>query len=239
MAFSRFLSPFRRSSQATSIRRQLLGLSLLAVLGGYVLLIVATALLASQERLDQHRSTAATLRQVLLSRRPVPGTLDAISNALAQLISPNVLAWLETDQGVPYGVADQIRLFTIPTGVSLASLPPTSGAGQVAVVRVGQRTYLISSQPIQLGQRSVRLRFLEDITPKLAQQRRLLILLVAAAGIASLFKGLLLASAAAGSLPPGRSRPAHAGDQHRHPRQPAGAGGGPAQGAGADRPGLQ
>jgi hypothetical protein len=38
----------------------------------------------------------------------------------------------------------------------------------------------------------VRLRFLEDISSKLAQQRLLLILLVAAAGIATLFTGLLL-----------------------------------------------
>ena len=178
---------------AFSIRRRLLGLSLLAVLGGYALLIGATALLASQERRIQHRATAASVRQVLLGRRPVPQSLDAISGTLAQLISPNFLSWVETDQGIPYGAAGQIRLFSIPTGVSLAQLP-RQGAGpdQLAVVRVGQLTFLSSAQQIQLGTRTVRLRFLEDITHKLAQQRLLLTLLIVAAGLATLFTGLLL-----------------------------------------------
>ena len=193
MDFSRLLGPFRRHSEAFSIRRRLLGLSLLAVLGGYALLIGATALLASQERGDQHLSTAASVRQVLLSRRPAPHTLDEISDALARLISPNFLGWVETDQGVPYGAAEQIRLFSIPTGVPLARLSAQrSGLGQVSVLRFGGLTYLTSSQQIQLGARTVRLRFLEDITQKLVQQRLLLILLSVAAGIATLFTGLLL-----------------------------------------------
>ncbi|WP_254963753.1 MULTISPECIES: sensor histidine kinase KdpD [unclassified Cyanobium] len=191
--FSLVLGSFRWPSQAFSIRRRLLGLSLLAVLGGYALLIVATALLASQERRSQHRATAASVRRVLFERQPVPKSLEAISATMAQLISPNFLGWVETDQGIPYGAAGQIRMFTIPTGVSLARLPGLKrGSDQVAVVRGGGLTYLTSSQQIQLGDRSVRLRFLEDITQKLAQQRLLLILLSAAAGIATLFTGLLL-----------------------------------------------
>ena len=183
----------RLPAEAFSIRRRLLGLSLLAVLGGYALLIGATALLASQERRNEHRATAASVRQLLLGRRPVPQSLDAISGTLAQLISPNFLSWVETDQGVPYGAAPQIRLFSIPTGVSLAQLPRLGGGpDQVAVVQVGQLTFLSSAQQIQLGTSSVRLRFLEDVTQKLAQQRLLLILLVLAAGVATLFTGLLL-----------------------------------------------
>ncbi len=191
--FSRTLDRSRPLAAGGSIRRRLLGLSLLAVLGGYALLIGATALLGSQERRDQHRATAASVRQVLLSRRPVPRTLDDISDALAQLISPNFLGWVETDQGVPYGAAGQIRLFSIPTGVPLARLPAQrSGLGQVSVLRFGGLTYLTSSQQIQLGARTVRLRFLEDITQKLAQQRLLLTVLMVAAGLATLFTGLLL-----------------------------------------------
>jgi two-component system, OmpR family, sensor kinase len=191
--FSRAPGPQRWPAGAFSIRRRLLGLSLLAVLGGYALLIGATALLASQERRNQHLATAASVRQLLLGRRPVPQSLDAISGTLAQLISPNFLSWVETDQGVPYGAAPQIRLFSIPTGVSLAQLPRLGGGpDQVAVVQVGQLTFLSSAQQIQLGTRTVRLRFLEDVTQKLAQQRLLLILLVLAAGVATLFTGLLL-----------------------------------------------
>ena len=44
--FPSMMAPPRRSGQALSIRKRLLVLSLLAVLGGYALLIVATALLA-------------------------------------------------------------------------------------------------------------------------------------------------------------------------------------------------
>ena len=192
MGFSRMSGPLRRPPRAFSIRRRLLGLSLLAVLGGYALLIGAIALLDSQQRRDQHRSTVASVLQVLLDRDPPPQNLDAVSEALAQLISPNFLAWVETDQGTPYGAADQLRLFTIPTGLSLASLPRTPAADQVAVVRVGRLTYLTSARTVRLGARRVRLRFLEDITQKLAQQRLLLILLVVAAGVATLFTGLLL-----------------------------------------------
>ncbi len=193
MAISRLTGLFQRPPQPFSIRRRLLGLSLLAVLGGYALLIVATALLASQERRSQHRANSASMRQVLFARHPPPKSLEAISTTLAQLISPNVLGWVETDQGIPYGAAGQIRLFSIPTGIPLTRLPGNkSDSDQVAVVRVGARTYLTSSQPLQLGGRTVRLRFLEDITPKLAQQRLLLILLTSAAGIATLFTGLLL-----------------------------------------------
>jgi len=175
------------------MRRRLLGLSLLAVLGGYALLIGATALLARQDRRDQHRATAASVRQVLLSRRPVPRTLNEISDALARLISPTFLGWVETEQGVPYGAADQIRLFSIPTGVPLTRLPAQGNrAGQVAVLHFGELTYLTSSEQIHLGASTVRLRFLEDITPKLAQQRLLLTVLMVAAGLATLFTGLLL-----------------------------------------------
>lgn len=193
LVFSWALGRSRPPAESFSIRRRLLGLSLLAVLGGYALLIVATALLASQERRNQHRATAASVRQVLLARSPVSQRLDAISDTLAQLISPNFLAWVETDQGIPYGAAPQIRLFSIPTGMSLARLPRLKGGpDQMAVVRVGELTFLSSGQKIRLGAQTVRLRFLEDITQKLAQQRLLLILLLAAAGIATLFTGLLL-----------------------------------------------
>jgi two-component system, OmpR family, sensor kinase len=192
-AFSRKLDWSRPPAGAFSIRRRLLGLSLLAVLGGYALLIGATALLASQERRNQHQATAASVRQLLLARRLVPQGLDAISDTLAQLISPNFLSWVETDQGIPYGAGPQIRLFSIPTGVSLASLARLRGeSDQVAAVQLGKLTYLTSAQQIPLGGRTVRVRFLEDITQKLAQQRLLLILLVLAAGVATLFTGLLL-----------------------------------------------
>ena len=196
MELSGFLSkmnPLRRSDQVFSIRRRLLGLSLLAVLGGYGLLIVATALLASQERRNQHRATAASVRQLLLDTRPAPQNLEAVSESLVRLVSPNVLAWVETEQGIPHAAGGRLPRSAIQMGVPLARLPAVQGGlDAVAVVRAGDFTYLTSLVPVQVGGRSVRVRFLEDITQKLEQERLLLLLQLLAAGIATLFTGLLL-----------------------------------------------
>jgi two-component system OmpR family sensor kinase len=192
-AFSLVQWPSVLHVQTFSIRRRLLGLSLLAVLGGYALLIVFTGLLASQERRASHRATVATVVQVLNARRLQTQSLESVSDDLARLISPNFLAWVETDQGVPFRASRQIQLFTVPTGIPLVRLQgDRGGADQVAVVQAVDRTYLTSSLALPVAGRPTRLRFLEDITQKLAQQRLLLILLVLAAGVSTLFTGLLL-----------------------------------------------
>ena len=202
LAFLSLLNPLPRPPQV-SIRRRLLGLSLLAVLGGYGLLIVATALLASQDRRNQHRATAASVQQLLLASRPLPTTPDAISNSLTQLVSPNVLAWVETDQGLPHAAGSRLPRIASQLGVPLARLPAAQGRQDaVAVVRAPEHTYLTSLVPMQLGGRSVRVRFLEDITQKLVQERLLLLLLLLAAGIATLFTGLLLRPVLLRSLAP-------------------------------------
>ncbi|AFY28564.1 histidine kinase,HAMP domain-containing protein,histidine kinase [Cyanobium gracile PCC 6307] len=184
---------FHRPSGAFSIRRQLLSLSLLAVLGGYALPIVAISWLASQDRRTVHLATAESVYRSMTTNGSRSHNLEGLSAALEQIISPNFLAWAVTDQGVPFNAPNQIRLFSIPTGIPLVRLNKiAAGSDGIGVFTVGGRTYLTSSMPLIVGARSIHVRFLEDITPKLAQQRLLLILLLVAAGLATLFTGLLL-----------------------------------------------
>jgi signal transduction histidine kinase len=185
--------PWARPARAFSIRNRLLGLSLLAVLGGYALLIVTSAWLASQDRRAVHRSTAQSVREALTSAGRNPNGLDTLSVSLAQMISPNFLGWVETEQGIPYKASRQIRLFSVSTSIPLVRLARASGdAAGVAAVRAAGRTYLTSTTVVPLQGQPVRLRFLEDITDKLDQQRLVMVLLMVAAGLATLVTGLFL-----------------------------------------------
>ena len=125
--FSRLRGPWSRPSRAFSIRQSLLGLSLLAVLGGYALLIVTSAWLASQDRRAVHLATAASLKQALLANEPQPRSLGNLSASLTRLISPNFLAWVENDQGIPYNASRQIQLLSISTSIPLVRLNNESG----------------------------------------------------------------------------------------------------------------
>jgi signal transduction histidine kinase len=192
-AFLRVRRPFRRAPRAFSIRQRLLGLSLLAVLGGYALLIVTSVWIASQDRRTVHRATAESVRQALTAGEQNSSGLNALSVSLAQLISPNFLGWVETDQGIPYQASRQIQLFAISSRIPLVRLSSASrDADGVAAIAAGGRTYLTSSTLMPVAGRSVRLRFLEDITDKLDQQRLILVMLMVAAGLATLVTGLLL-----------------------------------------------
>ncbi len=94
--FSRLRGPWSRPSRSFSIRQSLLGLSLLAVLGSYALLIVTSAWLASQDRRAVHLATATSVRKAMMEpTEPEPSSLDDLSSSLTRLISPNFLAWVE------------------------------------------------------------------------------------------------------------------------------------------------
>ena len=161
--------------------------------GGYALLIVTSAWLASQDRRAVHLATAASLKQALLANEPQPRSLGNLSASLTRLISPNFLAWVENDQGIPYNASRQIQLLSNSTSVPLVRVNRESGDDDgVAAVEADGRTYLTSSELAPLGGSTVRLRYLEDITDKLFQQRLILLMLLVAAGLATLVTGLLL-----------------------------------------------
>ena len=128
-----------------------------------------------------------------MANEPQPRSLGNLSASLTRLISPNFLAWVENDQGIPYNASRQIQLLSISTSIPLVRLNNESGDHDgVAAVEADGRTYLTSSEIAPLGGSTVRLRYLEDITDKLFQQRLILLMLLVAAGLATLVTGLLL-----------------------------------------------
>jgi signal transduction histidine kinase len=169
----------------------------MAVLGGYALLLLAHSVFSSQERRVSHRALAAAVRQEVLPAAASPTTLPVLSDRLSRLVSPNLMVWVEADQGVPFRPPRQAGAFVIPEGYTLprllvrTSLQHGAGSG-IAPVRAGDRTYLISAMPLQVQGRSLRLRLLEDVTENVRHERTTSLLLVLAAGISTLFTGLLL-----------------------------------------------
>lgn len=163
-----------------SLRQWLLGASLIAVLAGYGVLLLAYAWLSELDRKESHRQL--TSRLVALVER---GDTLAGDASLSGVVS-----WLETD-GRPAPLA--------PAGVRDSSLPP------LALVRrqpsksvvAGSwsyrgRTYLSSAIGLVSPRSGVTLHVLEDVTPDIRRQRRNTVLLLAFAGISSLVSAALL-----------------------------------------------
>jgi signal transduction histidine kinase len=190
-----------------SIRQQLLSSSLLAVLGGYGLLLGAHALFAAQERRHDHRVLITSVQQEILPLAARANGAEALSARLTQLVSPNLIVWIETEQGYPYRPPRQLGGFQLPQGTTLpqllirASLQQSS-ADHPAIVRAGERTYLLSATSLRLQGQPLRLQLLEDVTAKVAGERTTRLLLLLAAAIATLFTGLLLRPALARGLAP-------------------------------------
>jgi len=185
---------------APSIRQRLLSSSLLAVLGGYGLLLGAHGLFSSQERRSYHRVLAASVQQEVLPAAQAPGALRTVGDRLSQLVSPNLMVWIETDQGVPWRPPRQLGGFQLPKHISLTRLlvraslqhSPDGTAGGPAMLQSAERTYLISAIPLVLEGRPMRLRLLEDVTTKVERERTTRLLLMLAAAVSTLFTGLLL-----------------------------------------------
>ena len=194
-------------SSPRSIRRRLLSSSLLAVLGGYGLLLAANGWIASQERRSAHQAMAANVRGLPEQRaRPGEGAKQ-LSRRMQGLITPNLLVWLEVQAGVPYRPPLVIGRFPLPGGFTVAKLLLRSGREplppeQPRPFAAGRRQYLTSALPVHAGDQVVQLRLLEDITAKIQQQRRTSLLLTLAAGVSSLFTGLLLRPALSRGLAP-------------------------------------
>jgi len=190
-----------------SIRQRLLSSSLLAVLGGYALLLLAHSVFSSQERRSSHRALAVAVRQEVLPASAPLAPLPVLSDRLTRLVSPNLMVWLENEQGVPYRPPRQLGAFVLPSGYTLprllvrTSLQHGAGSG-IAPVRAGDRTYLISATPLKAQGHSLRLRLLEDVTDNVERERTTNLLLALAAGVSTLFTGLLLRPVLARGLAP-------------------------------------
>lgn len=188
-----------------SLRHRLLSSSILAVLSGYGVLLIAFTLIASHDRREAHRTLVGSVLQILQSQEGGILPLPAMSRRLAQLVSPGLLVWVETDQGVPYRPANPSGDFPIPAGSTLprllvqagmadggASGAAPAGLAAVAAVTAGDHTYLTSSVWLRDNGRRGRIRFLQDVTAQVERQRTSTLLLTVAAGLSTLFTGLLL-----------------------------------------------
>ncbi|MCP9915175.1 sensor histidine kinase [Cyanobium sp. ATX 6F1] len=178
-----------------SLRRRLLTTTLLAVLAGYGLLLVVQRAISSQARVQAHEQSVALVRTELLNRRsPLEGAAG-LQQLLGQILTPGLLVWVGLEEGKTYKLPSPNESFSLPGSlVKLVSRADAAAESRSIPqeFELGGKVYVTSSQPIQLEGRPAQLRFLEDFSASAQQERRAQLLLIAAAGLATLFTSLLL-----------------------------------------------
>ncbi|CAK6692303.1 Adaptive-response sensory-kinase SasA [Synechococcus sp. CBW1107] len=183
-----------------SLRRWLQGSSLLAVLAGYVVLLLVNNALSRQARYDRHLEAFQRLEE-LLTPSWADGSLTAAQKSLDQIVSPGRVVWLEVSPGVAYRIPRANPAF--PLSVPFQNLITSAqGAPSIGVFpftsqgirsfRVAGRDYLTSRSPVRVGDQRLQLRMLEDVTEDVSRRRTVQFLLVAAAGMSSLLTSFLL-----------------------------------------------
>jgi hypothetical protein len=173
---------------------------LLAVLAGYVLLLLVNRQLSARLRHERHdaqvQDTTRLLQQLLPQQTD---TTSELQRLLADLASPSLLVWmvwLEPDRPATGPVI-------LPSGAAFQSLHAGHGLVRAADAALSQdgmprefrfngRTYFTCAMPVQLAGRSYQLRFLQDFTLETEQEQLISLLLVAVAGASALFTSALL-----------------------------------------------
>ena len=185
---------------AVSIRRHLQATSLLAVLAGYVVLLLVNRQLSGRLRHERHDTQVQATTQLL--QQLLPDQLDSrpeLQRHLADLASPTLLiwlVWLEPNRPVkgppilPSGTLFQ--QFQSSQGLLKAADASLRPDGQAREFRFDGRTYYTCSIPVQLAGRSYQLRFLQDFTLENDQEQLVSLLLIAVAGASALFTSALL-----------------------------------------------
>ncbi len=186
-------SLLRRARPRPSIRQWLLGASLLAVLGGYGALFATQSLLAVRERRGAHLQTLARLAEQLPAAAGVAGA----ASAPVLLLPPTLLVWLERPGRLPLALARLSPEFPLPPDRTLWGLMAelASGAGpeeRGRLVRIGGESYLLSALPLAAAGAEARLMVLEAVSSRERYERTNALLLLAAAGSATLLTGLVL-----------------------------------------------
>jgi signal transduction histidine kinase len=180
-----------------SIRRHLQATSLLAVLAGYVLLLLVNRQLSNRLRHDRHTAQVQAITAGLQQR--LPQELDApakLQRQLADVSSPSLLVWLAPHARaaapplLPSGAA--FREYTQGDAlIRAADAAPAAGGAPLDMSFQG-RAYIASALPISLAGRPYQLHVLQDFTLEMEQERLLTLLLVAVAGGSALFTSALL-----------------------------------------------
>lgn len=161
-----------------SLRQWLLGASVLAVLAGYGLILLAYGWLADLDRREDHRR----LGERLVAQVAAGGVINAGPGGA------EIRAWIgraETPAPAPSPM-------TTPLNDSLASLLHASSSGPAAIRGPwfeGERAYLSSRLPLGGGRQ---LQLQQDVTEDLGRQQRNSLLLLAFAGMATLVSAALL-----------------------------------------------
>ena len=164
-----------------SLRRWLLGASVVAVLAGYGVLLLAYGWLSDLDRREAHRQ----LEAVLLAELARGGRLEDLSRA------HGAVAWVA---GEPVPSASQAtKAGTSPRSARLAAPragPPRNDVNGPWFYQ--GRSYLFSSTPLGPSRPGVFLHVLHDVSLEMGQQQRNSKLLVAFAGISTLVTAALL-----------------------------------------------
>jgi two-component system, OmpR family, sensor kinase len=178
----------------TSIRRRLQTSSLLAVLAGYGVLLLANRQLAAENRIAIHNDGVDQLvRQ--LTQAPAPPDAAALQRRINQVVTPSAVVWLELEPGRPYqeprGGAIEIpdgsmgRLLATAEAFAKSSLRPSSFA-------IEGRTYISSTRLVPLDNSVAEIYVLEDFSLDADRERITQLLLIAFAGLTALFTSSLL-----------------------------------------------
>lgn len=189
-----------------SIRRRLQTTTLLTVLAGYGLLLGVQQVLSGQSRLDSHQRTVALIRQELLQRRSSRSGADGLQEVLDQIVTPGMVVWFQLEKtGTPFRLPKRDSTFPLPLPLSrllsVADVQTDRSTGPVTFV-LGGHTYLSSDAPLVLAGQPSRLLFLQDFSREAERERLTQLLLIAAAGLSSLFTSVLLRPAIRKGLEP-------------------------------------
>ena len=185
---------------AASIRRHLQATSLLAVLAGYVVLLLVNRQLSARLRHDRHDAQVQATTQLL--QELLPDQIDStaeLQRQLADLGSPSLLVWMvwlepgrNTAGPVILPSGEAFQPFKSDPSLVRAADAALPADGQPREFRFNGRTYFTCSMPIRLAGRPYQLRFLQDFTLETEQEQLVSLLLVAVAGASALFTSALL-----------------------------------------------
>jgi signal transduction histidine kinase len=168
----------------------LLSGSLIAVLAGYGVLLLAYGWLAEFDRREAHRQVASQLLAWVEKEGAQPGH--------ASLIGVN--AWIETSAGTQPLARAMNRSHGLPP---LAMMRRQQRGGVVAGPWLYQgHSYLSSTMHVGAKQSGVSLHLLQDVTLDIGRQQRNSLLLLLFAGLSTLVSGALLRSVLKAGLRP-------------------------------------
>ncbi|WP_254938514.1 sensor histidine kinase KdpD [Cyanobium sp. Morenito 9A2] len=165
------------------------------MLAGYGVLFLVNKSLSSQARVQAHEQMVGRVREQLLNGRATHKGAAGLQQVLTQIVTPGLLVWVGLEEGKTYKLPQPDGSFALSAPLNkLISVADTKAQSQATPreFQLGSNVYVTSSLPIQLQGSPAQLRFIEDFSVNAEQERTAQLLLLATAGLATLFTGLLL-----------------------------------------------